>query len=477
MQSYDYVDIEKLSITKLKYAYGHKKDYWEISKNNEFPLINIFFLNIQYKKENDNDLESFLLKYKLRKGQQENEIDFLINILTNEFLELDEFILKCQKEAKTQQLKNINRKLIQSLNLIDHEKICQFLNSEKFFEKVQFFEDLFYVLALTLLDENLNQDTVNELTFKTACYYYEYIFRFIEYPIGLQTLNKVELKYATTFDIIPQIINLFNKFKSKIVTDLTNFYYINYLYDPEIRNKKFETRNRDMKKLQFDKRIGGYINELDSDDIIGGHHHPAVLGEVLKETQKDFFDSLKSSNINNFFEARIRDLKNNLFTKVNVLFILFLIDFTFKTSYGIKNWFYQSVILNFSELSLNLNIVDLPTIIETGINEWSILYMKKNNNTLIHEQPILYIQSFKPVITKYFDIVHEINPNYIIWDDKPIDISDFLCSNINEQFPEELLTIEEPPTLQKEQHTQVLAIEEPPNSIEYFKQLAKKNCS
>ena len=61
----NYVNVSELNVEELKMAYTHKKDYWKVSKDNEFPLVNLFFFEIQSQKEIDLDFEEFLIKYNL----------------------------------------------------------------------------------------------------------------------------------------------------------------------------------------------------------------------------------------------------------------------------------------------------------------------------------------------------------------------------------------------------------------------------
>jgi hypothetical protein len=129
---------------------------------------------------------------------------------------------------------------------------------------------------------------------------------------------------------------------------------------------------------------------------------------------------------------------------LTVLFIFFLINFAFEIYYEIKFWFYKTIEINFDESESNFDY-ELPKIKEFRINEWCITYTKKNKNTFEFENPIMYFShkkhSFEMILTKYFEIIKEINPKCIKWDFNLIDISDFLTYNIKDYS--ELLKDEE----------------------------------
>ncbi len=180
-------------------------------------------------------------------------------------------------------------------------------------------------------------------------------------------------------EYIPQLLILCEKCKKKtnFRVNLQNFYYINLLLKAEIFTSKFKDRKRDLKNLQWQKKPYGL------------YHHPQLLADIVKDINKPLFNSLKSGNCSNFLNGRLRDLRNNNFTRINVLFVFFLINFAFETFYNIKHWFFKTVSINFDE-SVSYFDNDLPSIKEFGVNEWCIIYTRKNKNTLLYEDPVMY---------------------------------------------------------------------------------------
>lgn len=422
-------DIRDLNIKELKTLWTHK-DTWEIDKENEYPLICLVFLYIQDKLSIDITFEVFIKKYKFveyNKEQLFNRIEFYLKILTREFENLNDESLKYQEECLENNINNESLKYIKDLTVFSYEKILNMINCDTFINKIKFFEELFYLLAEELSKSELNEFDICNCV-KASSYYYDYSNRFIEYPLSLNKIKKIEL-FEFDMEYIPQLLILSHKCKQKsnFRVDLQKFYYINVLLKPEIFTSKYEDRKRDLKNLQWAKKPYNM------------YHHPQLLADIMEKVNKPLFKSLKSGNYKSFLDARIRDLKDNNFSRINVLFVFFLINFSFETFYNIKHWFYKTVTINFDE-SVSYFDNDLPSIKEFGVNKWGIVYTKTNKNTLIYEDPVMYFRhkknSFEMILTKYFEILRDINPVSIRWLIKEkfemVDISDFLKYNLSD---------------------------------------------
>ncbi|GAH67941.1 unnamed protein product, partial [marine sediment metagenome] len=249
-------------------------------------------------------------------------------------------------------------------------------------------------------------------------YYFHYMYNFLEYPYGLNDIKRIELKDSDeSFNFIIQIQVLFHKCKKKsgFYDGVKKFFYVNYVSKSEICSENYKFRKDDMKLLLFQKKKNGHI-------------HPGILSSILKKTNHEVYKSLLSKNVKHFINARIRDIKNQLYTRVNVLFIFYILHFSLNTLYEIDKWFYDTVKLSFTDCEYNPP--GLPQIIEYGMNEWCVVYRKKNKNNFKHEDPIMYYSNkeyaFLKVIKKYFSILRDINSKFIKWRLNLVDISDFL---------------------------------------------------
>ncbi len=409
------VQLKNLTIEKLKLGYSDS-DFWKIKKENEFPFICLVFFEIQKRKNIDITFEEFIRKYNIKRKQETSEIDTLMKALIKKFYGLGRKVLKYQNENETQDIFNAT-KIIRSLNLTNHEKVLQLLSSESFFERVRFFEYIFYLLACYISEiEDPSEENILYL-YKCAGYYYEYIYRFIELPIGLHSLKKVEVTEIRE-DLLDQFLILYHDLREKqnFMNSIKNFFYLNFLYEPDIKTVEYELRSKDIKRLLFSKRKNGNL------------HPQLVAQEVLKKVNEDMYNSLKGDEIKYFIQKLLDDLKDGKMTRLCVLFIFFLIDFGFKMLYNIKNWYNKSVRPAYK--GKIIKTTRFPVIYESGINEWCVVHTKKDKNNFNHKKRKMYFsykeKAFEKVITKYFSILGEFNLSSFRWEKKREDVSSFL---------------------------------------------------
>jgi hypothetical protein len=295
--------LHQLSTLQLKVLSTHE-EYWKTIKDNEFPIICVIFNEIQNNKFSTITHEQFLEKYRVIEKLNEfkietpqTELGIYLESLIMEFKNLDYEILKYQEECYTNNIISPNLNLINSLNLYSYEKILNLINCPSYFEKIQFFEDLFYLLGNKLQDykyKDLTESIINK-TVIAASYFYDYYFRFIEYPISLYKIKKVEL-FDYNENYIFQFIILCDKLreKDKFIINLQNFYYINVLLKQDIFSRKFEERKIDMKKIMWEKKPHDlYI-------------HPQNLAGIIKKYKSDLYKDLLSGKIKYFINKRIK---------------------------------------------------------------------------------------------------------------------------------------------------------------------------
>ena len=449
------IRIEPLSIEQLKTLYVDK-DFWEIRKENELPYLCIIFIEIQKKKDVGIPFDVFLKEYRfdqqyiqfLHHNYQKKQkildekfsislnefsskfligdihvpkserLNFLLNKLLSDFANLDERMYKYQKEVQDGEIFEVDKESLLNLNLLSHEKSFHYFSSLKFFEHANYYEELFWSIGYLLSKtREISENLVNK-SFLCAMFYSDYIFRYLEYPIGIHDMEKIML---TDFneDLIMQIQILYHKCKSKpdFKNSMKNFYYRYIMYEGDILYRKYKYRKKDIQKILFSQKKRGTL-------------HPQKLAKVLTEVDKNLYNKLKQNAINDFIEKRLIDLKKGYFTRQNVLFVFFLIDFGFKIIYNVNDWFISCVMTNYKGRKFVPKVNHIPTICEFGINQWGVIHSKMGKQSMYFDLPILYTSfetnTFEKVLTKYFEILREIHPKMIKWNYESYNIMDLL---------------------------------------------------
>jgi len=444
------IRIEPLSIEELKTLYVDK-DFWEIRRENELPYLCIIFIEIQKKKDIGIPFDVFLKEYKFNQQYIEllhhnyqdkqkeiitlnefsskfligdivvpesEKLNFLLSKLLADFANIDEKMYKYQKEVEEGEVFEVDKESLLNLNLISHEKSFHFFSSQKFFEHANYYEELFWLIGYLLSEtREISEELVNK-SFLCAMFYSDYIFRYLEYPIGIHDMEKVMLTDYNQ-DLILQLQILFFKCRGKpdFKNSMKNFYYCYIMYEGDILYRKYKYRKKDIQKILFSQMKKGTL-------------HPQKLAEVLTEVDKNLYNKLKQNAIDDFIEKRLIDLKKGYFTRQNVLFIFFLLDFGFSIIYNVNDWFINCVMTNYKGRKFVPKVNHIPTICEFGINQWGIIYSKMGKQSMYFDPPIVYTSfescSFEKVLTKYFQILREIHPKMLKWNYEYYNIKDLL---------------------------------------------------